>query len=68
LRSGWDRSASFGGVWAAGAETRFQARYADTAGTGSDPKLVVTYTSGGGGSIPNKIEAVFQAINRASTY
>lgn len=46
LRSAWDRSGTFGGTWASGAETRFQGTYAD-AGS-NKPKLVVTYTTGGG--------------------
>lgn len=68
LRSGWDRSGTFGGVWASGAQTRFQARYADTAGTGSDPKLVVTYTASGGGGIPNKLVQVAFAMHRGASY
>jgi uncharacterized protein YjfI (DUF2170 family) len=42
-RSGWDVSGSFTGTWALNNATLFQFSSADTAGTTSDPKLVVTY-------------------------
>lgn len=43
-RLGWDTANSFTGTWASAANTRFNPRYAETASTTSDPKLVVTYT------------------------
>lgn len=45
LRSEWDRLGVFGGVWASGAESRFQGRYTDAGSL--KPKLDVIYTSGG---------------------
>lgn len=48
MRSGWDRSGTFGGSWSSSAESRIQAFYADNAGTSQDPKLVITFTTGGG--------------------
>lgn len=50
MRSEWDRSGTFGGVWSSNAESRIQAFYADNTGTSLDPKLTVTYTTGGGGT------------------
>jgi hypothetical protein len=44
LSLGWDRANSFGGAWSSGLQTQFSGDYADTAGTTTDPKLVVTYT------------------------
>lgn len=43
-RLGWDTDNSFTGTWASAANTRVNTVFADTAGTASDPKLVVTYT------------------------
>lgn len=45
FRISWDTANNFQGTWASGQTSSFYGRYADTAGTGSDPKLVVTYTS-----------------------
>ena len=39
-------------TWVSGAEHYFEGCYADTAGTTSDPKLVVTYTLGGTAALP----------------
>lgn len=39
----WDILSSFTGVWAGSQNTGFQAAYADTAGSTSDPKLTVTF-------------------------
>lgn len=43
-RLGWDIDNSFGGIWASGATTTFDTKFADTTGTASDPKLVVTHS------------------------
>jgi len=41
---GWDLNNSFTGTWVAFGTTGYNFNSADTAGTSSDPKLVVTYT------------------------
>jgi hypothetical protein len=51
LRLSWDINNSFGGVWASGLSTSFNCSFADTTGTASDPKIVVTYTTAGGTTI-----------------
>ncbi len=45
---GWDVNGSFGGVWGSAKYTSFSGYQADQDGTNNDPKLVVTYTLGGG--------------------
>ena len=47
-RDKWDVDNSFTGTWGTGI-TRLTVSMADTAGTTQDPKLVVEYSSGGGG-------------------
>lgn len=42
-RTEWDRAGSFDGSWSSDANTGVAARFADTADTTSDPKLVLTY-------------------------
>lgn len=43
LRTSWDQSGSFGGVWASLASTQLWISMADEAGTTQDPELVITY-------------------------
>ena len=43
VRLNWDTDNSFGGTWASGAASSFQAYTADQSGTTNDPKLVVVY-------------------------
>lgn len=43
----WDIDNSFVGSWAGNASSGFRATFADTSGTNQDPKLVVTFSSGG---------------------
>lgn len=49
----WDRSGTFSGTWSSALNTRFETILADFTGTSRDPKLVVTYTPGGGGAEPS---------------
>ena len=46
-RGEWDINNAFGGTWVSGVNDSIYGASADTAGTISDPKLVVTYTLGG---------------------
>lgn len=43
-RLSWDTANSFTGVWSSGAFSYLTSGFADTVGTGTDPKLVVTFT------------------------
>lgn len=55
-----------GATWQSGVGDYLESRTADYAGTSSDPKLVITYTLGGG--VLRPVFGPRQAINRASTY
>lgn len=44
-RTSWDLNNSFTGAWVSGADSNFQAYFADETGTTRDPKLVVTYST-----------------------
>lgn len=46
--SEWDANSNFTGTWSSNSTTSVNMRFADTAGTASDPKIAGTFTAGAG--------------------
>lgn len=57
VRSLWDKTATFGGTWAAETRSTLTVYFADETGTSNDPKLVVEY------SVPLGLRADYQNVS-----
>ncbi len=60
---GWDTNNSFGGTWSYYGDTQVNIESAENTGTSKDPKLVITYTTGGSGPTNIKTYMGTTAVN-----
>jgi len=62
-RLGWDLNNSFGGTWASNSTTALRSFMADRAGTGNDPKLVVTFSASGPANVSSYLGVAIANID-----